>query len=132
MPGMELDFECECGFSAKNVAVGATEAGHYEVAICFECNILSSCWNNDRKNELESLKCKKCRNSSMKITDPKAWIPDSLHKIFPDSEPWMVEDNEYWEDHDADEELRQLDQIRIICPKCNSYRLRYEIAALWD
>jgi hypothetical protein len=68
----------------------------------------------------------------MPITATGAWGPSRLQNKFPDIEPWLVEDGGQFDEEPTDEELADLACIRVLCPKCRSYSLEYEIESLWD
>ena len=133
MPGMKMDFKCQCGFKARSVTVGATLEGHYLVGMCLECHRLFSSW---RKCNNETVPiCYKCGNPSMPITAPGAWSPAALQKKFPDLEPWNVDGRSSNDDEDDDlieDEVEQSPGIRILCPLCKQYSVEFEEVLLWD
>lgn len=134
MPGRELSFRCPCGFRKDRVSVGATEMSHYHVVLCLDCHLLLSISrrSNNWQDRESSPICRKCGKPYMTITAPGAWEPAALQNKFLDMEPWLLEDGDYFVEEPTDDELAQIENIRILCPKCGSYSLEYEIQALWD
>jgi len=53
------------------------------------------------------------------LDEPGAWGPANLQRHFPGEEPWMVNDPD-------------ADNIRLLCPKCGKYSLRFDVRTLWD
>ena len=68
----------------------------------------------------------------MLITAPEAWAPSSLQNKFPDLEPWIIENGDHFVEEPTDEEIAELANIRVLCPKCRSYSLEYEVQSFWD
>lgn len=68
----------------------------------------------------------------MTITDRGAWAPSSLQEKLVDIEPWLVEGqlSEYPELEDDD--IADVQNIRILCPKCRKHSVQRECTALWD
>jgi hypothetical protein len=131
VPGKELIFRCPCGYLSKTVTVGATEKGHYLVVLCLDCQRLFSVWRSNKAQQ-ERPVCKKCGKGLTPITAPGAWGPTSLQNKFPDLEPWIIENGDQFDEEQTDEELAELGNIKVLCPKCRSYSLEYEIESLWD
>lgn len=129
MPGAILNFCCECGFTKNDINVGALIDRHYIVCLCFNCNILKSTLitgGSDKKPVF----CKKCNKAMLKITEKNAWIPETLNEKFHETEPWMLEEIIF---EDDDEEIdNEINDIKILCPKCGRYSLRYEQVGCWD
>jgi NAD-dependent SIR2 family protein deacetylase len=134
MPGMELNFRCPCGFKREGVMVGATLEGHYDVVMCHQCHLLLSVWRDGAmyKGQRAPPTCRKCGKPLMPITAPGAWGPPDLQNRFPDLEPRIVEDGDYFDEGPTDEERSQLAQIRVLCPKCGALSLEYKTVAHWD
>jgi DNA-directed RNA polymerase subunit M/transcription elongation factor TFIIS len=132
MPGMQLSFRCPCGFKRKDVMAGASEDGHYyAVSICLQCQTILSVLSTDNQGHKKKV-CRKCGKELMAVTERGAWTPSSLQNKFPDTEPWMVEGQfpEYPESDDDD--IAQVQDIRILCPRCRKHSVQWECTALWD
>jgi len=127
---MSLSFKCPCGFHRGNIEVGATGSGHYTVFLCKRCKNIFSSWAALSKSN--SKICKKCGDNLIAVTDQGAWNPAFIQNRFPDSEPWMVE-NDIFDIEDNDSEYAdEIENIRILCPRCGKYTLLFEISAFWD
>lgn len=127
---MSLSFKCSCGFYKNDIDVGATEAGHYKVYLCLRCKNICSSWTSRSKSN--SKICKKCGEGLIAVTDKGAWKPTFIQDRFPDSEPWMVENDIFDIDEDASAYAGEIENIRILCPKCANYTLEFENSAFWD
>ena len=138
MPGMSLSFKCPCGFHKDNIGVGATENGYYTVFLCVGCKDIFSTWASYKKSHGRI--CRKCGKRLMAVTDDGAWQPVFLQNRFPDTEPWMVEDDIYACGFDDIEDLEEventyisnIENIRLLCPSCGKYALTFENTMLWD
>ena len=123
-----MNFKCPCGFNAEDT-VGATLEEHYLVVLCLECHRLFSLWRKEDNSTIPI--CKNCRKPLMPITAPGAWSPSALQKKFPDYEPWnfdVLADN----DELSEDEIDQIKEIRIMCPKCKKYSVEFEEVGYWD
>ena len=115
--------------------MGATEQGRYLVVMCLECRDLQSFWKQDEASlaDIEQIACRKCGKALMRITDDGAWGPSTVRNMFPDYEPWLVEDALYsLQGEPTVEHLEQLKDMWILCPMCRTHSLEYETEALWD
>ena len=138
MPGIGLSFKCICGFHKDNIKVGATEDGHYTVFLCAECKNIFSSWISCKKSDDRI--CRKCGKRLMAVTDDGAWQPEILQQKFPNIEPWIVENEIYdyaFDDIECSEEIENfyisnIENIRILCPRCGKYTLKFENTMLWD
>ena len=130
MPGSNLSFICPCGFQSHDIKAGATETGEYTVFLCLQCKRISSIWTSTKHPFKRA--CNKCGMWLITVTDSGAWEPASLQLRYPDSEPWMIE-NEIDEDElPEDESNNRIRDIRLLCPICGKYSLKYEITVFWD
>jgi ribosomal protein S27E len=130
MPGMSLSFKCSCGFYKNDIDVGATEEGHYAVFLCFRCKNIFSSWASRSKSYRKI--CRKCGEGLIAVTDKGAWGPTFIQDRFPDSEPWMVENDIFDIDEDVSVYAEEIENIRILCPKCGNLTLVFENSAFWD
>jgi hypothetical protein len=116
-------FECPCGFRKDGVYVGATREGGYLVVLCRTCHRLFSVWTDGDPSSLTQSDhlsaCRGCGKPALPITAPGAWGPPALQARYPDTEPWLVEEEEPVD-------------IKILCPKCGEYSLSYALEAFWD
>lgn len=130
MPGMRLSFSCSCGYQLHDVEVGATESGHYEVFLCLQCKEIFSVWESTNRDYRKN--CRKCGKNLMAVTDPGAWGPHALFEMCPDTEPWMIE-GPVSDDESSEAHLSTLlESVRILCPKCTRYSLKFDATVLWD
>lgn len=129
MPGSILNFYCDCGFKKNEVYVGAETNRHYIVCICFNCNILISKLIVSGNNA-KPVFCKKCQKRMLNINEKNAWIPEILNERFHETDPWLLED--YTIEDDEEELETEISDIKILCPKCGRYSLKYEGVGLWD
>jgi transposase-like protein len=135
MPGMLLTFTCPCGFKKENIEVGATEKGHFKVAICLQCRKIFSIWVNyeqERHKPEMGRTCQRCGMDTILITDPGAWIPISLQTKFNDTEPWMVEDTLCEHEEITEEDITNIQNIRVLCPSCRAHSVEYHLTGCWD
>lgn len=130
MPGLCLSFICPCGFQKEDISVGATETGVYTVFLCLQCKTISSIWASFGKHPIGD--CKKCGQKLMAVTDPGAWEPSSLQQKFPGTEPWMVENGISELEEPEEDYISDIENIRLLCPRCRKYSLVFETIALWD
>ena len=130
MPGMSLLFNCPCGFLRDNIDVGATETGDYTVFLCLQCKKIVSIWTS--VGHLHNKACKKCGMKLMAVTDSGAWGPASLQQRFPDTEPWMIEDQVDEFEQPENDHIASIQDIRLLCPNCGKYSLQFESTRFWD
>jgi len=68
----------------------------------------------------------------MAATDSGVWEPASLQQRFPDTEPWMVENDVYELEEPENNYISSIENIRLLCPNCRKYSLTFESTAFWD
>jgi ribosomal protein L37AE/L43A len=127
---MKMNFKCVCGFNAVDISVGATQSQHYLVVMCFECHRLFSLLRRCDSSTIPI--CKTCGKPLIPITTPGAWGPPALQKKFPDTDPWLVDDESYCDDEAIEEEMDQFNEIRVMCPRCKNHSVEFEAIEYWD
>ena len=112
--------------------VGATEDGYYYVVlICLQCQTIFSVSSTDNQGHKKKV-CRKCGKEPMAVTDRGAWTPSSLQNKVPDIEPWMVGGQLADFPELEDDDVADVQNIRVLCPQCRKHSVQWECTALWD
>jgi hypothetical protein len=131
MPGMELNFECPCGFKKEKVTVGATQHESYCVFLCLSCHLVFSLKIKNRNQNSGKQYCRHCHGILKEVTEPGGWGPEEIQKKFPDMEPWLIGDTHYSEEDEIVWNF-DLSVIRVLCPNCGLFSLDFTSVAFWD
>lgn len=133
MPGYTMHFRCPCGFRRGNIMVGATERYDLPLMICRGCPRVFTIPvdGSHPRRRREDTHCRSCGEELLPVTAPGAWAPERLRRLFPDTDPWLIDEGSFDREPTA-EDLADLERIRLLCPRCGRHTLGFESAGLWD